>query len=155
MRLNRWPGVTMVLATIVALGSGARPAQAEQEVERALGAAAATALYEVQMVLGLSADAFAKKVYTAEQMETMIGEQTNLLKNLDKELSKLQKLESVTEADKKSLKEMSDCIAKLQDTAEALQDYVKDSSDENAEAYQEARKASYAALADLMGLEKK
>ncbi|MCE9581988.1 MAG: hypothetical protein K8T20_05675 [Planctomycetes bacterium] len=154
MRVNRLTGATIVLGMILAFGTGARPVAAEQELERALGASTAVALYEMQMVLGLSADGFAKKVYTAEQMETLIGEQKGFVKNLDKELSALLKLDSVTEADKKSLKEMSDCLALMGATADALLAYVKDSSDKNADKFQEARKASHAALAELMGLDK-
>lgn len=155
MRNNRWAGLVIVLGMMVGFGAGARPAQAEASLEEALGAATAVAMYNAQMVLGLSADAFAKKVYDEETMKTVVGEQKTLLTNLDKHLAGLRKLDSISAEDKKALKSLSDCLAKLQQTADALLEYVEEQSDVNAEDYQTKRKASYAAIAEVMGLENK
>jgi len=155
MSFTRMSGFTIVLGMMLGLGTGARPVQAEETFEEALGAATGMALYEVQMVLGLSADAFAKKVYDQEQMKTIVAEQKSMMEILNKYLEALRKLDSTSEDDKKSLQAMSDCIEKLKATAEALLAYVNDSSDENADAWQVKRKASYAAISDLLGLDKK
>lgn len=146
---------TAVLVVLLGLGAAARPACAEETVEEALGAASGMALYEAQMVLGLSADAFAKKVYDEKTMAAIISEQKTLLKNLDRHLENLLDEESVSKDDKKAIRKLRACISRLNETADALQDFVDDSSQENAEAWQEKRKASYAEIADLLGIEKK
>lgn len=155
MRQNRWAGLAIVIGMMAGFGAAARPAQAEESLEQSLGAATAFALYDVQMVIGLTADAFAKKVYEAETVNEIVGEQKTMMTNLDKHLAGLRKLDSISAEDKKALKSLSECIALLQETADALLEYVEDQSDENAEEFQTARKASHAALAEIMGLDKK
>jgi hypothetical protein len=122
--------------------------------EEAYGATAGLGLYNIQVILGLSADAFEKEVYAAEQMNDIVGEQKTILTTLSDYMVKLQGLKTTSAADKKSLKDMNAVATKLTETADSLLAYVADSSVENAEDFQTKRKASYAALADLLGLEK-
>ena len=116
-------------------------------------AAAGFALYDVQIVIGITADAYAKDVYTNEETLDIVNEQTALLETLDGYVIKLQQLSSVSGADKDSLIKISACIEKLNATAEALAAYVNDPSDENVDAFQAKRNASYNMLSDLLGLE--
>jgi hypothetical protein len=133
----------------------ARQAAAEEPVtmEEAFGFTLGISLYNVQIVLGISADAFAKDVYTADEMTTIINEQISMLDNLGKYLNKLAALKTVSAADKSSMKEGSGCVDKLTATANALSAYVADPSQDNADVYQTKRKASYAAISVLLGLD--
>ena len=132
------------------------PAKAADTVsfEEAYGATAGLGLYNIQVILGLSADAFEKSVYTADEMNNIVGEQKHVLSTLSDYMTKLQQLKTTSDSDKKSLNDMDAVVSKLGDTADSLLAYVKDSSADNATDFQTKRKDSYAAIADLLGLEK-
>jgi hypothetical protein len=154
---KQFMGIAMIVFGIaLPLMMAAQSARAADAVsfEEAYGATAGLSLYNIQVVLGLSADAFEKEVYTAEQMNDIVGEQKTVLVTLSDYMVKLQALKTTSAADKKSLKEMDAVTAKLTATAESLLAYVADSSTENAEDFQTKRKASYASIAELLGLEK-
>lgn len=122
--------------------------------EEAFGAASAGLLYNVQVVIGIAADAYSKDVYTAEEMDSIIGEQKTIIETLIDYTGKLMNLPKVSGNDKKSLADMNDCMGKLTNTADALLAYVADPSDDNANRFQDKRKASYDSLAELLGLNK-
>ncbi len=129
-------------------------AEAPVSFEEAFGAASAGLLYNIQVVIGIAADAFYKDVYSVEEMNNIIGEQKTIIGTLSDYSDKLIKLDKITTSDKQSIGEMKACTEKLNETADALLAYVADPSDDNANAFQDKRKASYDTLSELLGLGK-
>ena len=149
-------GILIVFLAACIFGAGfAAPtrATADEEFNEAFGAAAGFALYNLQIVIGITADAYAKQVYTNEETLNIVNEQKILLETLDGYVPKLQQLSSISQGDQDSLVKISNCIGKLDDTADALAAYVNDPSGENADAFQAKREASYNTLSDLLGLD--
>lgn len=131
----------------------ARAANDETLVE-AFGALSGLALYNTHVVIGMAADAYVKEVYTADETKGMIGEQQNALKLIKEYNDKLLASSSLADADKASLRDINATIGKIQGMMYAFEDYLDNESTENANAFDAARQASYAAIADLLGLKK-
>lgn len=156
MKKNLRLWIVFVLGVVLASGIGAGRARAAENVSyaEAFGAATGFALYNTQVVLGVTADALSKDVYTADEARGIVSEQKGALDVLRKYVRQLIKASFVAAADKKSLKEIDACIDTLNDTADALNAYLDNPTTDAANDFQEKRKASYAALSDLLGLEK-
>jgi hypothetical protein len=156
MKKHTLATVFVAVGILMASTIWAKPAVAEDLVayQEAFGAASGLALYDVQIIIGVTADAYAKNVYTAEETNSIINEQKNALSVLSDYVNKLRELPDESEENLKSLNKISDCISKLGDTADALIGYTADETEENANKFDENRKASYAALAELLGFNK-
>ncbi|HOX27997.1 MAG TPA: hypothetical protein PLQ76_02455 [bacterium] len=146
----------MAAFVIAAAVFSARPALAEASAsfEEAFGAASAFAMYNTQVVLGITADAFVKSVYSSEEAKTIVSEQKTSVGILGDYVKKLLELSTVNDSDKKYLKGIQVCLDKLSETADALTAYIDNQSDENAGDFDTKRKASYDSIAELPGLDK-
>lgn len=153
-------GVVMVLVfafivlTIVFAGAGPTQAENQTGFEEAYGAAVGAGLYNIQVILGITADAFAGKVYNKDDAKDIITEQKNVLGLLDDYAGKLLKQASTSKDDLNSLNDISVCIVKLKATADALLGYLANPANDAASDFQTKRKASYAAIEKLLGLDK-
>ena len=151
-------GVVIVLIFAFSLlmvafaGAGTAPAEDLPGYDEAYGAAMGGALYNTQVIIGITADAFAKDVYNKDEAKDIITEQKSLIGVHDNYIGKLLKKASVTKEDKESLNSMSACIAKLNVTADALLAYFVNPTESNADDFQTKRKASYAAIEKLLGI---
>ena len=147
----------MFFAVALLVAAGAMRAAAADKpvtIEEALGAAVGAALYNTQVVIGITADSFTKQVYTSDETKTIVKEQKSLLNTLGSYASALIDNPSVEEADKAAMRDILACIGKLNSTADALIAYVDDASDANAQDFQTKRKDSYKSISDLLGLDK-
>ncbi|MFA6448128.1 MAG: hypothetical protein WCX65_01550 [bacterium] len=146
----------VAMSVVLSLAIMAKPVLAQETTtfEEAFGAASALAMYNVQVVVGLTADAYAKDVYNGEDAKAVVAEQKGALTTLDGYVVKLLNLTTLTEADRKSLNDISGCLKKLGYTADALTAYIDSQTDDNANDFQAKRKDSYNTLAELLGLEK-
>ncbi len=114
----------------------------------AFGAAIGFSLYNTQMVVGLTADAYVKKVYTTQYTQTICTEQRNALTVLNGHCIKLEELGKEVD----TLKEIEGVITKLKATIDALDKYTVNSSSANANDFEAKRKASWAAIAKLLDI---
>ncbi len=119
-------------------------------VREAFGAAMGLNVYNAQMVAGLTADAYGKKVYTAKEVQTICTEQKNGLTVLSAYCIKLEPLVNAKELE--TLKEMEATITKLQATLDALNKYTIAPSSANVNYFEAKRKASWEAVAKLLGM---
>lgn len=150
--------MVMVFVSIVltVAFAGAGPAQAENQTgfEEAYGAAVGVGLYNIQVILGITADAFAGKVYDKDEAKKIATEQKNVLGLLDDYAGKLLKNDSLDKGDANSIKDISACITKLKATADALLGYLANPSRDAAGDFDTKRKASYASIEKLLGIGK-
>jgi hypothetical protein len=141
--------------TVTYAGAASAQAEPQPDFSEAYGAAAGASLYNTQVILGMTADAIVAKVYKNDEVKEIITEQKNILGVLDNYAGKLLKEASLKKDDRESLKDISACIAKLNATADSLLGYMANSSDAAANDFQVKRKASYAAIAKLLGIGQK
>lgn len=156
MKRHALTAISMLMVVFAALFVAARPARAEGTglLGEAFGAAAGLALYDAQVIIGMTADASMKDVYTTEESNAVIAEQKNALDVIDGYTEKLLQLETtLNEDDRKALADVSSCIEKIHATADALTVYISEPTADNANYFEEKRLASYDALSDLLGLE--
>lgn len=148
--------LVLTIGVIAITFAGISTARADNTIAfaEAYGAAAGSTLYNTQVILGMTADAIAKDVYTNDEAKAIINEQKAVLGLTDDYVAKLLKLVGLDKDDKASLSEISVVIAKINATADALTNYMDNPSDENVDKFQARRQASYAAIAKLLGLDK-
>jgi len=113
------------------------------------------ALYNTQVVIGLTADSVAKKVYSFEVASRITKEQSAMLEVVNSYVREIIQSPSTLEADRAASKAIATCIDKLNETINALDAYIQNPTDINANNFQVKRKASYAAIAELLGIGKK
>ncbi len=117
-------------------------------IREAFGAAVGFSVYNAQMVVGLTADAYVKKVYTTKYTQTICTEQRNALGLLNEYCIKMEAMGKEVE----TLKEIEGTIAKLKATIDALDKYTVNSSVANANDFEAKRQASWAAIAKLLDI---
>lgn len=122
--------------------------------DEAYGASSGVALYNVQVVLGITADAIAGKVYNNDEAKGIINEQKTMLGVMDEYSRKLQKNPSISKYDVDTLKDISTCIGRLKITADSLMSYLANPTSAAANDFEAKRKSSYAAIAKLLGIDK-
>jgi len=132
------------------------PVSAQEKVsyDEAFGAASGMSLYNTQVVLGMTADGIAKGVYSMEIANGVTREQSAMLGVLNSYVAQLIQSPSTPESDRTALVAISSCIGRLNETINALNAYIQNPTVINADNFQVKRKASYAAIAELLGIKK-
>lgn len=131
--------------------AAAAPATDDTIVLEAFGASFGLAVYNSQVVVGLTADSLTKDLYTKEEATTIIAEQKGGLDTLQDYVKKIQ-ASSIAANEAETLQEMIVCIDKLQATIAALDAFLADRSKDNADDFEAKRQTSYTAIAKLLGI---
>lgn len=115
------------------------------------GVAFGLAVYNTQMVIGLSADSLEAALYPDEQIKHFVDEQLSTLNVLRETVIKVQKA-GIASNEESVLNDMLYTIDRLKETANALNGYIANPTNENADYFQTMREASYNSVANLLGL---
>lgn len=99
-------------------------------------------------LIGVTADAFAKDVYTAKQVEDLMTGTVNGIEAVKKLLRRLQEAD-LTEDDKEYIDRMVSVYNALQREAKALVTFAKTRKASDADAFDAARKSALGKLAQL------
>lgn len=116
-----------------------------------IGGLGANALYASYMLVGVTADGFAKDVYTADQVTSIVDSVISVFKVNKEQLAALRKME-LTEEDAKSLDEMIGLIDMISEYADLLGKYAKEKDPKMADAFQEHRAKTWERLKKLLGI---
>jgi hypothetical protein len=105
------------------------------------------------LLIGVTADAFAKEVYTPEQVR---GIMKPIIKQLDAVSNLLRKVqeEGLSEQDDDYIDQIVELYRLLQDEARALDKFVVRKGDGEAKSFEKTRKAALKALGKLTGEDK-
>ncbi len=104
----------------------------------AIGVLAAQNIYTTYAYIGSVADGYGNDSYTAEQVQTLMGEVIGLTKVAIENVNIVAK-SNIVESDKQALQNVAEILGFLQDEATALSSYTKTQSDEDLKAYDTAR----------------
>jgi hypothetical protein len=137
---------------LLAVSLPARAAADDETIMEALGAALGLSLYNSQVIIGMTADAYSSKVYENEQSKTILSEQKSSIGLLKDYVGKIKKLPGTSKSDITTLGEISACIDKIDATIDSLTGYIDDPSQDKADLFEKNRAASYGAIADLLGI---
>ena len=99
-------------------------------------------------LIGVTADAFAKEVYSAKQVEDLMNGTINGIEAVKKLLRKLQEAD-LSDDDEEYIDRMITVFNALQREAKALVAYAKSKKPADAEIFESARKAAVAKLGQL------
>ncbi len=143
--------------TFTELGFGAAPlgnlyrAISDEDANATLQAVGGLGIGHIQSSLGLigvTADAFAKDVYTPKQVEDLMNGTINGIESVKKLLRRLQDNE-LTDDDEEYIDRMINVYNALQREAKALVTFAKSKKPADAEIFDTARKAAVLKLAQL------
>lgn len=149
-------GFSLVTCALVVLAISDRTvcSQDKSEIEDAnaiLQAVGGLGIGHIQSSLGLigvTADAFAKDVYTPKQVEDLMNGTINGIESVKKLLRRLQD-NQLTDDDKEYIDRMVNVYNALQREAKALVTFAKSKKPADAEIFDTARKAAVLKLAQL------
>ncbi|MDB5342264.1 MAG: hypothetical protein JWP89_641 [Schlesneria sp.] len=149
-------GFSLVTCALVLMALSDRPvrSQDKSEIEDAnatLQAVGGLGIGHIQSSLGLigvTADAFAKDVYTPKQVEDLMNGTINGIESVKKLLRRLQENE-LTDDDEEYIDRMINVYNALQREAKALVTFAKSKKPADAEIFDTARKAAVVKLAQL------
>ena len=117
-----------------------------------VGGLCASTSYFSFVLIGVTADSFAKGTYEAKTAKDIAAEVEGIVKKNREQLKDLKKAGGLDEADQKSLGEFVRVLDEVADYAHKLQEYCDDKSDENGTAFQEARKKAWTHIKKALGL---
>ena len=152
---SSWP---LALCSLLAFGvtfgivrSQDANSQAVNDANAILQAVGGLGVGHIQSSLGLigvTADAFAKDVYTAKQVEDLMNGTINGIEAVRKLLRRLQEAD-LTDDDKEYIDRMISAFNALQREAKALTAFAKSKKPADAESFDSARKAAVLKLGQL------
>lgn len=121
---------------------------------RLIGGSMAAMVYNSYVSIGVIADAYESEAYDDEAVKSLMQEQVNMCVKLQEQLQGF--VESGFTSDSNDLEYLNrfdGTLELLQEEANALMDYVDNPAELSAEQFQSARKAAWAEIADLLGIE--
>jgi hypothetical protein len=120
----------------------------------AYASAYASLIYDIQVIVGVTADAYVYDAYSTDEVKQIVAEQKNLLKLQEDYTRQVLDRVSMVKSDVQALHDILGCIDGLRSFISALEVYVDNPTDENANNFQTARQISWGRIAALLGLEK-
>jgi hypothetical protein len=118
----------------------------------ALGGLSAANLYQSYLTIGLLADGVRNKAFTADGAANTLKIVTSCIALVDTKLARLDRL-NLEPDDLASLRQIKAVIALMRIQTQALELYWSTGKADHAEAYQRARKATWAGLSKVLGIE--
>lgn len=153
---SSWPLAVFAVAMIGLFSTNVRSQDADADANATLQAVGGLGVGHIQSSLGLigvTADAFAKEVYTAKQVEDLMNGTINGIEAVKKLLRRLQETD-LTDDDEEYIDRMINVYNALQKEAKALVTYAKSKKPGDAEVFDTARKAAVTKLAQLTEAQK-
>jgi hypothetical protein len=141
-----------LLLVLVSLHAHAQSGPKVDPTLEAVGALSASQIYSQYVFIGVLADAYANKVYSPAQVQQMMAETIDLMGGVSDKLGVLAKDTSITQDDRVFITRVRSVIGLLQTQAKALITFSRDSRQDNGIAFEAARKSSWAAIADILGI---
>lgn len=121
-------------------------------MNEAFGGAFGFAIYNSQVIVGITADSLYYQVYEPDVASSIIAEQDRCLVILREYVQKIIDAH-LADNEEELLQRMIDATYYLQDTISALNAYIADSSVDNANDFDQKRQKSYNAIASLLGID--
>ena len=108
-------------------------------------------IYMTYAYIGVTADAFSKNIYQANQVKVMMDETVSMLNNLTKMMSKVQAT-NIVDNDKAFVDSMIEVLGLLKVEAESLSSFAASSDPADVEKYDAARKQVWPKIKSLLGI---
>lgn len=147
------PPVAPKLAPLVLPANAqAKPVSVKTDFLEALGSLSATHLYQSHLNIGLLADGVESGTYTSAEAEESLKPVLDMMKQVEMRLAKLAKGE-VNAEDRRSIEQIQAVSALLRLQADALRAYWATGEMQQADDFQQTRKASWQGVSKVMGIE--
>jgi hypothetical protein len=148
---SRVLGVVAILLFALTFGFGT-PAQADDALYlQTIGGLVGPYVYTSYAYIGATADAFAKAMYPASQVKTMMDEQVKMINHL---LDMIQKVQAtkIAENDRKFLGSMLEVLELLKSEAQSLSAFAVSKNPQDLEKYDQARKTVWPKIKNTLGI---
>ena len=109
-------------------------------------------IYMTYAYIGVTADAFSKNIYQANQVKVMMDETVSMLNNIVKMLTKVQST-NIVENDKAFVDSMIEVLGLLKLEAESLASFAASGDPADVEKYDSARKQVWPKIKSLLGIQ--
>jgi len=152
------PILLFALFSFAAQAQKADPGKSKGESDpalKALGALSAAQMYSQYVLIGVTADAYANKVYEPKQVQEMINEARGIMANVSKNLTAVGKDGSIVQNDRVFIMRIQSVFQLLDKQANALVAFTQDDNSDNRAAFEAARKSSWDAISGVLGIGKK
>jgi hypothetical protein len=118
----------------------------------AIGVLSGQNIYVTYAYIGSVADGYYHKVYSADQVQSLMKETVSLT---DVAIEHLRKVEStkIVDSDRKAIARVVEIMGLLKQEAEALSDYTKTQSDADLQAYETARTSAWPKIKESLQME--
>lgn len=116
-----------------------------------IGGFSGSYIYTSYAYIGTAADAYAKDIYPASQVKTMMDEKVHMLDNLMQLLQKVRGT-NIVDNDKIFLDSMIEILVLLKTEAEALAAFTSSNNPADMERYEQSRKAAWPKIKKLLGI---
>lgn len=140
----------VVLALCSGRGLHAETSKAQDQLE-SIGSLSAAHIYTSYGYIGVTADAFVEKAFTAQTVTELMTEVVNMIEINIKSLRKVQ--DNVSKDDGEFIDAMINVYELVNLQAKALIKYVETEKPQDAEAFEKARTAAWPKLKVLLGIE--
>lgn len=144
----------LILAAALMMAAAVPAARAQDACLEAVGGLSAGHTYTSYLLIGTTADGFAKKAFEADHVAEIATEIGTLCGNVTGLLAKL-RAGKLSEADAKYLSEIEGIYALLKEQAGALAAYAKSGKNEDMQRYEKARTTVYPKIQTLLGADSK
>ena len=150
---QRTRAIGVVAILFLALSFGLQtPAQADDALYlQTIGGLVGPYVYTSYAYIGATADAFAKDLYPASQVKTMMDEQVKMINHL---LDMIQKVQAtkIAENDRKFLGHMLEVLELLKSEAQSLSAFAVSKNPQDLEKYDQARKTVWPKIKNTLGI---
>lgn len=137
-----------------AVQAQAQSTTGKNEALEALGGSGGLLLYDTYLVIGEAADAYSREAYTAAEVEEIVNEQIGGIATVQKQYDALLATKFLSDPnDQKFLRQLIDAFDLVVAEGNALIDYVNSGTDIDANTYDENRKAAWAEISSLLGMD--
>jgi hypothetical protein len=147
-----WSKVGLVVALLLIFPGTSQAASEDMECLDAVGGLCGSYIYITYAYIGMTADAFSKKMYQPEQVKEMMDETVIMLNKLMKILGRVQTTD-IAEEDKKFIVSLIEVLSLLRTEAEHLSAYAESNDMADVEKYDEARRTVLPKIKQLLQLQ--
>ena len=141
--------IAIFVALTLCFGS---PAKANDALYlETIGGLAGSYIYTSYAYIGATADAFAKDLYPASQVKTMMDEKVKMINHLIDMIQKVQAT-NIAENDRKFLGSMLEVLELLKNEAQSLSTFAVSKNPQDLEKYDQARKTVWPKIKNVLGI---
>lgn len=144
--------IFLLSISLFVLLTGATVQASEQSIYlEAIGGFSGSYIYTSYAYIGATADAYAKDIYTAGQVKTMMDEKSKIIFHLIDMLNKVRNT-NIVENDKIFIDSMIEILELLKVEADALSAFASSNNPADVEKYDVARKKAWPKIKQLLGI---